>query len=328
MRFWFVKNWFLFSLFAAGSLGLLFPQAGASGGWLRTEVTTLVGVAVLFFIRGTLLPLAELRRGFLLWRLHLVVHAYIFLLLPITVVVILELVELVFPVHPELRLGFIFLSVLPTTVSTAAVFTSLARGNTAAAVFNATASNVLGVFIVPLWVGWMLQREAQAVPVGPVILQVVGLVLVPLLAGQAVKPFLPELTLGQKKSLENFSSLIVLYVLFAAFANSTAAGVWEAHGWGLILGGTVLAGVLFVVGTGLAHFGGKLLRLDRGDYICLFFAGPQKTLASGVTIANVMFVSEPGLALILLPTLVYHFIQLFAGGFAVERFRRAPDSSA
>lgn len=322
MGFWLRKNWFLIGLFASAALGFLFSEEGASGGVLRTEITTQMGVAVLFFIRGMLLPMVELRRGILAWRLHLLIHAYIFLLLPLVVLLMVEVTDLVRPLGPELRLGFLFLAALPTTISTAAVFTSLARGNTAAAVFNSTVSNCIGVIIVPLWVAWMLQREAVAVPVGPVMLQIVVLVVVPLFVGQAVKPYLWEFTLMQKRRLEAVSNGIVLYVIFAAFANSVAEGMWSGHGWETLLGGMIFAVIVFGVATLLAHAGGRALRLARADRICLFFTGPQKTLAGGVTIANIMFAGDPGLTLILLPVLFYHFVQLFAGGFVVERFRR------
>jgi len=319
---WFTKNWFLLCLLASAALGFIFPGAGATGGWMRTEVTTQIGVAVLFFIRGTLLPLAELKRGVLSWRIHLLVHGFIFVVLPILTIAILWVLSAGWAIHPDLRLGFIFVAALPTTVSTAAVFTSMTRGNTAAAVFNSTVSNCLAVVVVPLLVAALLQRDAAPIPLGPVIFQIFLLVLAPLLVGQAVKPFLWNFSVTQKKALEIISSLIVLFVIFAAFANSVEARIWQEQAWQMIVGGLGIAVLIFVAATGLAIGTGKVLRLARGDYLCLVFTGPQKTLAGGVTIANIMFAGEPGLTLILLPVLFYHFIQLFAGGFMVERYRR------
>lgn len=324
MAGWFTRNWFLLGLIASGALAFVFPDAGAREGLLRTELTTQLGVALLFFIRGILLPLADLKRGVLSWRLHLLVHAFIFLLVPLGVFLVVEAIALVEPVDPKLRLGFVFLGALPTTVSTAAAFTSMARGNTAAAVFNATASNCLGVIIVPLWVAWMLKREAGPVPVGPVILQIMLLVLVPLAVGQVVKPWLRSFPLRYRKELEIISSVIVLFVIFAAFANSVVDGVWRDHGWSTLAGVAAVAGLLFLIAAALSHLGGIAARLDSGDAICLLFCGPQKTLAGGVTIANVMFAGDPGLTFILLPVLFYHFIQLFLGGMLVERLRRRP----
>lgn len=323
---WFTKNWFIVCLIASAALGFVFPEAGASGGWMRSELTTQIGVAVLFFIRGMLLPLAELRKGALAWRIHLLIQAFIFLMLPLIAFAMLEVIDLLRPLQADLRLGFIFVAVLPTTVSTAAVFTSLARGNTAAAVFNSTLSNCLAVVVVPLWVAWALQREAVPIPLGPVVFQIFLLVVAPLIIGQAVKSFLWAFSAGLKKSLEIISSLIVLFVIFAAFANSVEAGVWQDQAWQMIAGGLAAALLLWGLATGLAALAGKGLRLRREDFICFLFTAPQKTLAGGVTIANIMFMGEPGLTLILLPVLCYHFIQLFAGGFMVEQFRRGGEA--
>lgn len=324
---WFLKNWFLVGLVVAVALGFVFPEAGATGGFFRSEVTTKGAVAVLFFIRGILLPLAELRKGLLHWRLHLLIHAFLFLLFPLGVLLLFELVGLGTEIDPDLRLGFIFLAALPTTVSTAAVFTSLARGNTAGSVFNATLSNCLGVFIVPLWVAWVLQQEAVQIPVGVVVLQIGLLVVVPLAVGQLVRPFLWELSFRHRAALEVVSTLLVLFVIYAAFANSVTQGLWREHGWGTISGTAVLSLLIFVLATLFAHFQGRIVRLKRPDYICLVFCGPQKTLAGGVTIANVLFAGNASLSLILLPVLFYHFIQLFAGGLILARFQKKTDES-
>lgn len=317
---WCRRNWFLLGLLTTAGLGFLWPEAGAGGGLFRTEITTKLVVAVLFFIRGTLLPVAELGRGVLEWRLHLLIHAWIFLLFPLGMFLLFEVAGLFWAIDSDLRLGFIFLATLPTTVSTAALFTSMARGNTGGAVFNATLSNCLGVFIVPVWVAWLLQREAAPLPLGMVIGQIVLLVLVPLAAGQLVKMFLADFSVGRRKALEVLSSVIILFVIYAAFANSVVEGIWRDQGWEILAAAFGISLVVFGVANAGAHGVGRFLRLAPQDYVCLMFCGPQKTLAGGVTIANVMFAENPALTLILLPVLFYHFIQLFAGGFLITRF--------
>lgn len=315
MLSWVARNWFLAGLLLSVVLAFLFPEPGAREGFLRTEITTKLAVAALFFIRGTLLPLAELRRGLLGWRLHLLVHAYIFLLFPLGVLFLFEVAAVFGDIDPELRLGFLFLAALPTTISTAAIFTSMAGGNTAGSVFNATLSNCLGVFLVPIWVAWLLQQEAVQVPLGPVILQIFLLVVAPLAIGQLVKPFLWVFELKHRKALEVISSVLVLFVLFAAFADSVVTGLWREYRWETLAGAFAASLAVFAGATALAHVGGRIVGLERGDYICLLFCGSQKTLAGGVTLANVIFAGDPVLSLILLPVLFYHFIQLFIGGF-------------
>jgi solute carrier family 10 (sodium/bile acid cotransporter), member 7 len=319
--FWLKRNWFLVGLVLSVGLAFLLPGQGAAGGILRTEITTKLAVAVIFFLRGILLPLEELRRGILAWRLHLLVHAHIFLLFPLSVLILVELAGLVVPVDPNLRLGFLFLAALPTTISTAVVFTAMAGGNSAASVFNSTLSNCLGVFLVPLWIAWLLQREAVAVPLGFVVGQIVLLIVVPLVIGQAIKPLLWEFSAAHRKGMEAFSSGLVLFIMFAAFANSVAAGAWHGFGGDLLAGTVAATLVLFVVATAGALAAGRFFRLEAADRISLAFCGPQKTLAAGAPIANILFPGDPALTLILLPVLFYHFIQLFAGGYLIERLK-------
>lgn len=322
---WLTKNWFLAGLVIAVIAAFLFPEAGMSGGWLRSEITTKLAVALLFFIRGALLPLAELRRGILQWQLHLLMHAYIFLVFPLGTLLLVTILEPAGLLPPEVRVGFLFMATLPTTVSTAAVFTSLANGNTVASVFNATLSNCLGVVIVPVWMAWLLQREAETAALGPTIWQMFWLVIVPLAAGQLIKPFAGGALWRRRRALEVASTVLILYVIFAAFANSAASGLWRDHGWNVFAVALVLSLFVFAAATAVVAGHARIVRMSRSDFISLLFCAPQKTLAGGVTLANVLFARDPGLGLILLPLLLYHFIQLFAGGIFLRRLQDGHD---
>lgn len=323
MILWFPRNWFVVGLIAAVALAGAFPEAGASGGWLRAEITTKIAVAMLFLIRGMLLPLKSARQGLVSWRLHVVVHAFMFILIPLLAVALMEgtrfLVELPF----SLRTGFFLLATLPTTVSTSSVFTSLTHGNTTAAVFNATVSNLLGVVLAPLAMDLFFATSAAgALPIAPIIGQVAILVVAPLIAGQIIKRGIWDPGLKECARFESVSSLIVLFIIFAAFANSVEGGAWRGHGLATLALVIVYAAGLFGLASALAVAAGRLLRFDRQDRIVLFFCGSQKTIVLGAPIANLMFPGDPALSLILLPILVYYFIQSFIGGALIDRIKR------
>src|SRR3546814_18598273 len=59
----------------------------------------------------------------------------------------------------ELMLGFFYLCVLPSTVSSSIAMTAMARGNIAGAVFNATLSSLIGMVLTPLYVGLYMTAE-------------------------------------------------------------------------------------------------------------------------------------------------------------------------
>lgn len=73
----------------------------------------------------------------------------------------------------------------------------------------------------------------------------------------------------------------------------------------------------------------RMARLAREDEVSLLFCGEQKSLASGVPMANILFTGRP-VSMIILPLMLYHQFQLFlcaalapryAEGAALEKAR-------
>ncbi len=314
------KNWFVLALPATVGLAWLLPGVGASGGWLRTEVTTKLAVAVIFLSQGLTLPAAALKQGALQWKLHGLVQSFTFLLFPLLGLALDALLGS--RLAPDLRLGFLYLCVLPSTISTSVVLTTVAGGNTAGAIFNAVLSNVLGVFITPLWVTWLMQAGGQSQPLGPVVREIIVLLLVPLVLGQAARSVLRTWADARKKRLGDLNSGLILFIVFAAFCNSVEARVWSQYGFDVTL--VAFAGVIiiFSLATGLVEVLARLLQLDRADRIAASFCAPQKTLASGVPLAKVIFGAHPGLGLILLPIMFYHPLQLLVCGLLAGRWAK------
>ena len=164
-----------------------FPDPGAKGGFLHPEIVTKIGIALIFFLHGLSLSFEAFKSGAFRWKLHLVVQTATFLLFP----ALGELLLLVSgsSVTPDLQLGFFYLCVLPSTVSSSVALTAAARGNVPAAVFNATLSSLIGIFITPLWISWRLKSGGVPMPYGKVILDLVIWLLLPLILGQMGKAF-------------------------------------------------------------------------------------------------------------------------------------------
>ncbi len=73
----------------------------------------------------------------------------------------------------------------------------------------------------------------------------------------------------------------------------------------------------------------RALGFALADRVVALFCGSKKTLASGVPMARLIFGAHPGLAIILLPIMLYHPLQLVVGGWLAGRFARsALDPSA
>lgn len=317
-------NGFLVGLLATVGLAFLLPEPGAAGGVLRTEVTTDLGIALIFLLQGLLLRTEELWRDLRHWRLHGFVQGYGFVVTPLLVL----LADLIWGrmLQPELRIGFLFMAILPTTISSATVFSTQAGGSVAGAVFNTAVSNILGIFIVPFWSAWVLAATlGQVVAVWPMLQKIMLLLLLPLVVGQVLRPWLRAVADPRRRTIGRINTGIVFFIIYAAFCNSVAAGLWHDHGVRMLVWVLILVSVLLAVVMSLAWVLLRGLRFSRPDFITGLFCGTQKTLAAGVPMAESVFADQVdgaagALGLILLPLLCYHVLQLVVGGWLVGRW--------
>lgn len=313
-------DWFLVGLLGVVLLAYWFPSIGATGGVLKPELTTKLGVALIFFLHGLLLPFSALRGGVLRWRVHLVIQGVTFLIFPLLGLLFVMASNGV--VSGDLRLGFFYLCVLPSTVSSSIAMTALAQGNVAVAVFNATLSGVIGVALTPLWMSVMLHHAGGAMDVVDVIADLVTWLVLPLVVGQVLQPFVGDRARRHKKSVNRVDRFIILMLVYTSFCDSFLSHVWQGHGWqnmAVVVASTVL--LLFVVLAGLWAACNRL-HVAAADRAAIVFCGTKKSLANGVPMAGLIFAGHPGLGLILLPILMYHALQLLVCAPIAARWGR------
>jgi sodium/bile acid cotransporter 7 len=118
---------------------------------------TTIAVGLLFFLYGARLSPQAALAGVRHWRLHLVVLLSTFALFPVLGLATRLLVPTV--LTPALQVGVVFLCVLPSTVQSSIAFTSIARGNVAAAICAASFSNLIGILLTPLLVAVLLSSN-------------------------------------------------------------------------------------------------------------------------------------------------------------------------
>ena len=301
-------------------LAWAFPAPGATGGWMHPEIVTKAGVALIFFLHGLTLSFAALRAGVLNWRLHVFVQASTYVLFPLLG---LGLNALLGPrVSPELALGLFFLCALPSTVSSSVAMTAVARGNVAGAVFNATLSSLVGIVLTPLWITWVMRTTGAAPDIGPVMLDLLKWLVLPLVVGQGLRPWLGARVQAHKARIGLVDRGTILLLVYTSFCDSFQQGVWTGHGVGQVVLMAVVCTVLFAVVMGLTAFVSRALGFGRADQIAAIFCGSKKTLASGVPMAKLIFGTHPGLGLILLPIMIYHPLQLIVCGVLAQRWGR------
>lgn len=312
---------------AAVLLAFAFPEPGSRTGWLHPETLNNAGIALILFLQGLSLAFEKVKAGAGNWRLHIIVQTFTFLVFPLVGLGFHFLAPLAWPSEPEaIRSGFLYLCVLPSTVSTSVVLTAVAHGNTAGALFNAAFSNILGVFLTPVLVHLLMQTAGQSAPLGPILLKVMLLTLAPFFGGMILRRFVKQWVEAHKAWVARISNTVILIIVYSAFCDSIHENIWRRYGITLTAQVFALVVLLFALMSGLIGFTCRSVGLGREDAIAAYFCAVKKTLAMGVPLAMLIFGQRHDLSLILLPIMFYHPLQLLANGILANHWARTRGS--
>ncbi len=324
---WLARNWFLVGLLAAVAVGLTAPRAGVAVS--RDGASATVLVVLLFLTSGMSLPTEAIRTGLRDVRLHLFLQLFIFAVCPLYFAATAALLWR--GGDPRIVAGILALAVLPTTVSSCIVFTQLARGNVVATIFNASLANVLGVFLSPLLLSWLLQRTGRALPAEELLRMLSSLslqMLLPVAIGQVLRLRLRAWIERQRRRFGVFMNGAIVVIVWFSFSRPALDPTFAPsllRFWPL-LGYLAVSHLLLL---GLAWSGARALRLDRANTCTALFVAPQKTLALGAPLLTTFFAGDPDLlGLALLPLIMYHLWQLAVAGFLPRLVGPAADGPA
>jgi sodium/bile acid cotransporter 7 len=320
---WIRSNGFILALMAAVAIAFLIPEPGTRGGFLHADLVNNFGIALILFLQGLSLAFEKIKSGAGNWRLHGIVQCFTFVVFPAVGLLFHLLVPLVWPGEPgAIREGFLYLCVLPSTVSTSVVLTAVARGNTAGALFNAAFSNILGVVLTPVLVQLLMHTAGQPAALGPLLLKIMVLTLLPFFVGMAVRPLVKRPIEAHKAWVARISNAVIVFIVYSAFCDSVAGKIWLRHGFAMTALVFLFVLLLFAFMSGLIGLTCRWLRLGREDAIAAYFCAVKKTLAMGVPLALLIFGTRSDLPLILLPIMFYHPLQLLVNGFLANRWAR------
>ena len=317
------KNFFLVGLVAAVGLAALIPGFGSAGGPLRPGLTVGWGATCgIFLLAGLGLPTSELAAAAVRVKEHSLIQGFSLGLIPLFTLgfvrVLAPLNAAVGSVLPGGVLdGLLALAALPTTVNMCVALTRSAGGSEALAIFNAVIGNLLGVFVTPALLLYLLGRESTIAFVA-VFSKLCLKVLLPLCVGQLLRPVIGKATLAaNKKKLGRTSECLLLLTVFSTFCDTFVRG--------FALPPAAFAALLAVVATwhvslyAAAWFFGGLVMPTAADRVAYGFCSTHKSLALGLPLLRVVFSGDSRLALLITPLLVQHPFQLFFGSALVPR---------
>ncbi len=316
---------FILTLFGAILLAWIAPQWGAErASWSPAEVAGW-GVGVIFFFYGLRLNGEQLRVGLRNIRLHIVVQLTTFVLFPLLTLGVMAGVDIQADYY--LWLGIFFVATLPSTVSSSVVMVSMAGGNVPAAIFNASISSLLGVFLTPLWMSLFLRTDAGANSLQAVIVSLVFQVLVPVGTGMALHRWWGGFAERNRKWLNLFDQAVIIAIVYTSFCESFARRMFESVSWPLLAALTAGMTALFFVVYGLVEVVCRRMRFDRPDRIVALFCGSKKSLVHGTVMSKVLVADHTLTGILLLPIMIYHAMQLVVVGIIARRMGETPPAS-
>lgn len=312
-------DWFLIALLGMIGLAYLWPEPGIQEGPLSLSNLANLGVSVIFFFYGLRLSGDKLRAGLSNWKLHLTIHITTFVVFPLIILAGIPLFET--DGNRLLWLGAFYVAALPSTVSSSVVMVSIAGGNIPAAIFNASISSLLGVFITPLWMGVFLSTGSADYDLASVIGKLALQVIAPVVLGILLNRWLGAWADRHKKALGNFDKIVILTIVYTSFCESFERRMFENVTVSdlLILGVCMLA--LFFLIYGLVTLISRLLGFNRPDRITALFCGSKKSLVQGSVMVAVLF-PEDVVGIVLLPIMMYHALQLIAASVLAQSLAR------
>lgn len=313
------RHWFLYAIPATLALSWAWPEAMRAGGAWHAEAWWQGLIVAIFLASGLSLPAGELRAAAGRWRLHLAVQGVSLLAIPLLAWAAKPL--LVAGLGEPLAFGCLLLACQPTTIAGCIALTRAAQGDVAAALFNATAGSLLGVFATPV-LSLLLTGIVLETSFGVVLLQLAELVLVPLIIGQVARRLLGEARGARLAPWAGRATLVCLVgICWHAFSDGFHKGLPPLPAQALpLLLLAVVGGHLAVVALTWRLGAWRALALDPPGRVALAIVATQKTAALGIPMLTVMFAGDPRLALFTLPILIWHPTQMVVATVLAPRY--------
>ncbi|MCC6288423.1 MAG: bile acid:sodium symporter [Chitinophagaceae bacterium] len=309
---------FLVGIIAAILLAYFFPQPGIITEPVSLEQVAGYGISVIFFFYGLRLNFKKLAVELINWRMHIIVQLTTFIVFPLIALA----VKPFFNADSILWLGIFYLCTLPSTVSSSVVMVSIADGNVPAAIFNASISTLLGVFITPLWMIPFIEEKAVHTNTSSIILKLVMQVVVPVCCGLLFHKYGSAFAEKYKKRLKLFDQSVILLIIYTSFCHSFYNHSFEAFSIDTLLYLCAGMSALFFIVYYLTKYICKLFKFQQRDSTTVLFCGSKKSLVHGTVMSKVLFSATLPVSIILLPVMIYHSLQLIFVGVIAQRVRK------
>ena len=301
----------LVGIVVAAILAFVVPARGAFADGFGVAVK--LAIALLFFLYGARLSTQEALRVLTNWRLHALILAFTFVAYPLIGLLARPTTGFI---SEDLYQGLLFMTLVPSTVQSSVALTGIARGNVSGAVVAASVSSLVGVVATPLLVMWLM-GAGDGVHIDATVFTDIALqLLLPFMLGQLAHKRLGELAKAKATKIVDRGSIWM--VVYSAFSKGVVSGVWSnvtALEIALLI---VFSVVLVFAMLWLTRIVPQALRFPREDVVAVQMCGTQKSLATGLPMATVIF-GGAQLGVLIIPLMIYHMAQLMICSAYVSR---------
>jgi sodium/bile acid cotransporter 7 len=201
------------------------------------------------------------------------------------------------------------------------VLTKSSNGDLAAAIFNAAAGNMIGVFLSPLLILGYLSVSGE-VDLVDVFYKLALRVVLPVVIGQLIRKFIPPAVKffeNHKPGFKQAQQLALVFIVYTVFCETFQEGNKNVTGVDII----VMIIVEFLCLTVLMTLAWILLKLlfpnEPRLRVMGLYGCTHKTVAMGVPLINALYEHDSTIGLITLPLLTWQSMQLIMGSFLAPK---------
>lgn len=311
------KYWFFIGIACALCIAFTLPEVGR---FVRIYKVLNIGIFFAFFLTGLSLETSSFLEQL---KNIKVLTAALFSSLIFFPVVAYYLGRYVFFEWPDFALGSLIIGVAPVTVASGTVMTAMALGNVPLSLFICVLGNFFSILTIPVMVSLLLQMGDVSIEL-PALQMLLGLtlkVLVPIVMGQILRPWLKSKIIPYSKAISIFNQSIVLMIILNAVSSSTNR-IIEA-GPALFLVFLFMIGLhIFIILANKLTAG--LIGLDLPSTAAFTIHTSQKTLTISYLVWAGYFATAYPMALI--PGIAYHLTQMIMDTFVAQWFRSKMES--
>lgn len=312
------KYWFFIGIACVIGIAFTLPDIGR---FVRTYKFLNIGIFIAFFLTGLSLETSSFFEQLKNIKVLLAALVSSLIFFP---VVAYYLGRYFFGDWPDFALGTLIIGVAPVTVASGTVMTAMALGNVPLSLFICVLGNFFSILTIPIMVSLLLQMGDVSIDL-PALQMLWGLtlkVLVPIVIGQLLRPWLKSKIIPFSKAISIFNQSIVLMIILNA-VSSSASRIMEA-GPALFLVFLFMIGLhVFIILVNKKTAG--LIGLDLPSTAAFTIHTSQKTLTISYLVWAGYFATAYPMALI--PGIAYHLTQMIMDTFVAQWFRNKMESS-